>query len=371
LNATGSSFTPLTTGFFVQPVRSNAGSYYNGPYSLTYDSYTGEIAYTAGGGGIAGINSTGSIGINSTAINSHALYIFGNSFMDGNITIGGNASVAGRCALDIRSDPVSASYTGGYIITTSGAGTGPSFPISQNTSITAPGFIHSESGFIASSDERIKKNIQTVADSLDIINKLNVVSFDYIDFTKPSVKHGLIAQEVKTVYPEATTTIKDFIPSVYKLAKKYEKVLPLSTDEKVTPLSTDEKVTPLPTDDEKYNVIITSPIPHGFVVNDKIKLFINQDGKGDTSDFECETDVLEVLSGTEFVVKPWDDFALGKDLLIYGKEVDDFLTIDKPLIGVLAAGACKILSQQVSTLQQENIELRSTIHAILQKYPLS
>jgi hypothetical protein len=75
-------------------------------------------------------------------------------------------------------------------------------------------------------------------------------------------------------------------------------------------------------------------------------------------------------------------------MLIYGKEVNDFLTVDKQQIGILAAGACQTLSGQFSslkaessqsstivgiefsTLQAENTELRSTIAAILEKYPL-
>jgi len=195
---------------------------------------------------------------------------------------------------------------------------------------------------LVSSDERIKKNIQTVTDSLDIINKLNIVSFDRIEIDKPSVKHGVIAQEVQKVYPEAVGTNTDFVPSVYSLA----------------------------TYELSGNVIITSEVITGFSVNDKVRLFINTDSNIDTADYIYDTNVLEIISDTQFTVAAWDKFELGKDLLIYGKEVDDFLTVDKQQIGILAAGACKVLSGQVSTLQQENVELRSTIAAILDKYPL-
>jgi hypothetical protein len=94
-----------------------------------------------------------------------------------------------------------------------------------------------------------------------------------------------------------------------------------------------------------------------------IRLYINHDGNPNTPDGEYNTNVIEVLSETEFKVLPWDKFVLGTDIFIYGKEVDDFLGIDKPLIGLIAAGACKTLSQQVSTLQ-------STLDAVLLKYPL-
>ena len=42
LNASGSALNPTTTGFFVQPVRSNAGT-----FALSYTTTTGEISYSA------------------------------------------------------------------------------------------------------------------------------------------------------------------------------------------------------------------------------------------------------------------------------------------------------------------------------------
>ena len=87
---------------------------------------------------------------------------------------------------------------------------------------------------------------------------------------------------------------------------------------------------------------------------------------------------MEVISETEFVVKPWDDFETGKDLLIYGKEVDDFLGVDKPQIGLIAAGACKILSEKVTALEAtvdaqaaEIASLKATVAAILEKISIT
>jgi hypothetical protein len=217
--------------------------------------------------------------------------------------------------------------------------------------IKSVGTVWCSSGrFAVSSDERIKKNIKPVTDSLDIVNKLNIVSFDYIDIMRVSEKHGLIAQEVNKVYPYAVSIQRDYIPSVFNLGT-YTKA---------------------------DNVKITSPVSHGFIVNDKIKLYINQDNNPDTRDFEYNTEVLEVISETEFVVKPWENFQEGKDLFIYGKEVNDFLGVDKPLIGLLAAGACKVLSEKVTSLQAtvdaqaaEIASLKATVAAILEKISIT
>ena len=247
------------------------------------------------------------------------------------------------CSLHITTKP-DISITSGYQMTNFNVQSWGA--ANQTTSIKAAGTIWSEIRFIATSDERIKTNIKPVTDSLDIVNKLNIVSFDHIDFWKGSVKHGLIAQEVQKVYPDAVSIQRDYIPSVFNVGT-YTKA---------------------------DNVKITSPVKHGFIVNDKIKLYINQDNNPDTRDFEYNTEVLEVISETEFVVKPWENFQEGKDLLIYGKEVDDCLGVDKPLIGVLAAGACKVLSEKVTSLQAtvdaqaaEISSLKATVAAILEK----
>jgi hypothetical protein len=222
---------------------------------------------------------------------------------------------------------------------------------SENVGLVVESDIWCKYRIVVASDERIKKNISTVTDSIDIINKLNIVSYGYIDNMKEPVKHGLIAQQVQAIYPEAISKNKNYIPSVNSLAITYE--------------------------DASENVIITSAVNHGLCINDKIKLYINHDDKEDTPDTTYEPIVLEIVSDTQFKVKKWDNFELNKTMLIYGKQIDDFLSIDKQQIGILAAGACQTLSGQVSTLQAENLaqastiaSLQSTMNAMLEKYPL-
>jgi hypothetical protein len=255
-----------------------------------------------------------------------------------------NSSGGITCSFINVTSAVSLSYGAGSYFSVGSAGQTiqPTAASARPLSITAPNFIFSGEGFLAASDERIKKNIAPVVDSLDVVKSFNLVSYDYIDFNKNPVKHGLIAQQVKEVYPEAVIKTKEFIPSVFKLATSCTKA---------------------------ENLTITSPVATGFAVSDKIRLFISDDTTYENEE-KYETEVLEIISETEFVVKASEKFTQGMNVFIYGKEVNDFLAIDKPLIGLLAAGACQTLSGQVSTLQAENVELRSTIAAILQKYPL-
>jgi hypothetical protein len=66
--------------------------------------------------------------------------------------------------------------------------------------------------FIATSDERIKTNISTVENALDIVKELRGVYFTRIGQTKQTV--GVIAQEVETVLPEVVYTDSEGLKSV-------------------------------------------------------------------------------------------------------------------------------------------------------------
>ena len=231
-----------------------------------------------------------------------------------------------------------------------------------SVSIHASGTIWAEQVVIVSSDERIKKNISSSTDSLEIVNKLNLRSFEYIDLRarlERPVQHGLIAQEVEKVYPEAVTKTAGFIPSIYTPGVSYTAI-------------------------DLSSVLITIDKPHELVEGDCVRVFINTDGKDDTADFEYNTLVLRTPSNTSFVIAPWEAFELGRAILVYGKKVNDLMGVNNPLIGVLAAGACQTLSKkneslqeqvetlqaQVASLQVQLNSLQSYVTSLLLKYPL-
>lgn len=69
------------------------------------------------------------------------------------------------------------------------------------------------------SDIRTKKNFSSIdiSKAKDILRKLNVVSFDYIE-TRKKRKTGFIAQELETVFPECVSEIEEYVPNIYKNA---------------------------------------------------------------------------------------------------------------------------------------------------------
>ena len=83
---------------------------------------------------------------------------------------------------------------GGYLLILRRGDGGERFYCDYNGNVTASGNI------TAYSDQRLKTNIETIANPLELVNKLRGVTFDWIETGKHS--YGLIAQEVEQVIPE-------------------------------------------------------------------------------------------------------------------------------------------------------------------------
>jgi len=75
--------------------------------------------------------------------------------------------------------------------------------ISSNGSIGAP----NGTNIYNASDERLKQNISTLSNGIDVINALNPVQFNWVDNFEESENgknlYGFIAQEVQEVFPDA------------------------------------------------------------------------------------------------------------------------------------------------------------------------
>lgn len=89
-------------------------------------------------------------------------------------------------------------------------------------------------------------------------------------------------------------------------------------------------------------------------MSDKLK-FILETGK------EIYCTVIDCISDTEFIVKKWDDFNDKQKVFIYGKEIDDFMRVDKPKLGLLALAGVKELNTIVDKQQEMINELKMTI----------
>ena len=178
---------------------------------------------------------------------------------------------------------------------------------------------------ISASDERIKKNIEPVREALDKIRRLDVVSYDRIDYREKGVDVGVVARNVQSVLPKAVAVTKFTIPNIYLKATHVKIRTGVLIEVKC---------------DDK-------DIKEG----SKVKLMIVQGEK----EIEHESQMTN-WTGSSFEVEEWKEYSEEDKVFAYGVEVDDFLNVDKEQIGILAAGAAKELLTIVEDLTAKSEE---------------
>jgi hypothetical protein len=191
--------------------------------------------------------------------------------------------------------------------------------------VKADGWIWSTSGFYSSSDKRIKNiiGISKSSEDLDKLNKIEITDYKYKDeiLNKPGLQKKVIAQQVQEFFPMAINTSKGIIPSVFAVAK----------NSKINGQST----------------IISTSEAHDFKTGDLVKLVLEKGGEKELK--------VEVIDETTFsVAEPITD-----KIFVYGKHVDDFLTVDYDAIAMLNVSATQELSKQIELLKAENAKLKT------------
>jgi hypothetical protein len=175
-------------------------------------------------------------------------------------------------------------------------------------------------GFYVSSDERIKKNTVDISNknALTMIDALQPKNFTYIDAVcGTDTQYGFIAQDVREVLPTAVTQSTGFVPSIYTK-----------------------------TDVSGSNTLVFVQ-EHDLQEGDKVKLYTPNEEK------EVIANVLSVNNNKVVV----DKAISSENVFVYGKEVDDFLTLDDaPIVAVAVAS--------IKALKKENDNLRADISAI-------
>lgn len=176
------------------------------------------------------------------------------------------------------------------------------------------------SHLVAHSDARIK-NVIGASDSaldLDILNKIRITDYTHIDKIGQGdvPQKKVIAQQVEKVFPNAVGKSKGRVPDIYKMAKTSGGWVELETDLKV---------------------------------GERVRLIAEEK--------ESSFDVLEVRDGafrTEF--KP-----LGDKVFVYGREVDDFRTVDYDAIAMLNVSATQEIYRQLQAKEKTISDLEKRV----------
>lgn len=184
--------------------------------------------------------------------------------------------------------------------------------------------------FSKNSDARIKDFVQHSPPPQDLATllKLRVSDYQYIDIVKQGAtqKKGLIAQQVKEVFPQAVNGEKtQFIPNIYAMA----------TDLSWQPIT--------------RNLRVSLEKGHDLKTGDKVRLLADQG-------FE-EKEVVAVPDDKSFVVAEWEKPV--EKLFVFGKEVHDFHTVDYDQVAMLGVSAIQALHAEVECLKKEKEALKA------------
>lgn len=183
-------------------------------------------------------------------------------------------------------------------------------------------------GFINVSDQRIKKDIHYSkgAEDLNTLLKLRVADYRLIDDGASTKVHkGFIAQEVEKILPDVVMTMTNVIPDINVFAQR----LSLTGDQLTIVLDT----------------------KHGLQVGDRVSIGADKNSK------ELFT-VCKTETAQSFSVSNWAS-PLPEKLLVYGREVKDFRSINYQEISNLNISATQELARRVAQLEAENATLRN------------
>lgn len=187
------------------------------------------------------------------------------------------------------------------------------------------------------SDERIKTDISSIQDSsaLNIVNSLDIKEYHYIDPNRKGNNKtiGFIAQEVKEVLPNAVSVNKDFVPDEMRIIEN-----PQWTQ--ITDLS----------GNNKFKLEINN-IDFSGNFTGKCKFYVTNDLSENDNNYK---EIYVENDKKSFVFdESWNN------VFLYGKEVNDFHTLDKNQIFALHHSAIQELSRENNRLKSEIATLKN------------
>lgn len=247
--------------------------------------------------------------------------------------------ITGGVNIGMFQDPSGQPYSVKYSIMNNPSGTNSqtlwdatSGTVSSAVSIRTSNTIFSETGFAHLSDERIKKDIHMMNDeeSLEMLRKIEPKKYKYIDLWERGSQDviGFIAQDVQKNIPHATHVQSGFVPDIFTGVSCIKNKLLFSS----------------------------SNLKPG----DKLRAFLK--GKEKIVNIEkVESDCVyidEVIADQEL-----EDGSI----FLYGKEVNDLLSIKKDYLFTINFAATQELDRKVAKLEQENTDLKQKLAIIMEK----
>ncbi len=189
---------------------------------------------------------------------------------------------------------------------------------------------------VTSSDNRIKKDfaLSNNSEDLERLKKIEITNYrmkDVATWGNQTFKK-VIAQQVESVYPEVIKKQTQVIPDIYALA---ESVVYDALNKKLS---------------------ISLLKDYDIKIGDKIELVHPEKGK-------IQSEVVEV-SGKSFTVKDWN-YPTDK-IFVFGREVNDFRSVDYEALSMLGISAIQALAKEVEVLKKENVKQKEDFNKRLE-----
>ncbi|SVA44601.1 uncharacterized protein METZ01_LOCUS97455 [marine metagenome] len=253
-----------------------------------------------------------------------------NIIVDGNLVVGSTSAVNGKIEIvgnigskSITTNSYLKSTTSGTFIGISGASTNNSYSLYADGKIAAL-------EFNAISDIRVKeiKNERNINDDLNIIKNIKTYNYEFLDKLEhqDTKKIGFIAQEIEKINQDFVNKSKRFIPNIYKVFHF------VAEDEIEIYNDTDININDILKIEVKHSITNSY---ESFIV----KVIDKQENK------------IKIY-GKEYNINK-DDILFDENVFIYGKFVNDFLTIDINQILSINTNCIKYLINKIEDYDRD------------------
>ena len=195
---------------------------------------------------------------------------------------------------------------------------------------------------IASSDRRIKEDIQDINDdtALNMILAIEPKTYNYIDkvIKGDNNVYGFIAQQIKEVIPNAVKIQKEFIPNIFSVAD----------------YNWEDNILTLPYTLPFENINIQ--------LNTRIKCY-------DMSNNAIIVEITRIINFHTFEIKNIN-YTYDK-IFAYGVEVNDFHVLNKEYINTLNVCAVQELNRKIQSQNNQINDLTEKINVLINYFDLS
>ena len=219
----------------------------------------------------------------------------------------------------------------------SGVGTLQDAAVSTPISIKAASSIWTGGLFVATSDIRIKKNLQDINDSsaLNTLRTIEPKTYNYVDTVSRSNEtvYGFSAQQIKQVLPYAVSIQTDFVPNVFSSVtvgnNGTQLILP---DTSVLQNQMTDGSTFIP-----------------------IRCYV------DDNDTQQIVNITQIVD--EHIVQIDTQITSGSTVFLYGQEVNDFHTLNKDSIWSVSVAALQEVDRQLQDTKARVAALEERLSA--------